>query len=156
MIPRRKAIHEPKPLRIDGTTTSMTAEPDDAELAAMALLESLSPCPIPANAPTRSLSPVGRGVKKQTEPQPAEKGTVAYFHSLAERVREGRAAEVKMAMRYVAYCEQELTNHSQLTELERGLYRHLDIIDREGGELKRRWQRCLAEVIVRLNGGSEE
>lgn len=139
MIPRRKAIHEPKPLRIDGTTTSMTAEPDDAELAAMALLASLAGSRLAA-----------------AEPQPAEKGTAAYFHSLAERVREGRAAEMKMAMRYVAYCEQELTNHSQLTELERGLYRHLDIIDREGGELKRRWQRCLAEVIVRLNGGSKE
>lgn len=139
MIPCRKAIHEPKPLRIDGTTTSMTAEPDDAELAAMALLASLAGSRLAA-----------------AEPQPAEKGTAAYFHSLAERVREGRAAEVKMAMRYVAYCEQELTNHSQLTELERGLYRHLDIVDREGGELKRRWQRCLAEVIVRLNGGSKE
>ncbi len=121
----------------------MTPGPDDAEMAAQALLESLSPSP----------SPKGRGVKKQAEPQPAEKGTAAYFHALADRVHEGRTAEVRMAMRYVAYCEQELLRNPQLAELERGLYRHLDIVDREGGELKRRWQRCLAEVIVRLDGG---
>ena len=139
MIPRRKAIHEPKPLRIEGTHTTMTAEPDDSEMAAMALLASL------ASEELRVKS--GESAAK---PKAAEKGTAAYFHALADRVREGRAAEVKMAMRYVAYCEQELLRNSHLSELERGLYRHLDIVNREGGELKRRWQHCLAEVIVRL------
>ena len=139
MIPRRKAVREPKPLHIEGAITTITPEPDDAELTAQALLESLSPSP----------SPKVRGEKKQAEPQPAEKGTAAYFHALADRVREGRAIEARMAMRYVAYCEQELLRNPQLAELERGLYRHLDIVDREGGELKRRWQHCLAEVIVK-------
>lgn len=133
MIPRRKAIHEPKPLRIEGTHTTMTAEPDDAEMAAMALLASLA----------------GEELRVKSEELP-EKGTAAYFHALADRVHEGRTAEVRMAMRYVAYCEQELLRNPQLAELERGLYRHLDTVEREGGELKRRWQRCLAEVTVRL------
>lgn len=146
MIPCRKAIGEPKPLRIEGAVTTMTPEPDDAEMAALALFESLSPDP----------SPKKKGGKKQTEPHPAEKGTAEYYHALAERVHEVRAAEVRMAMRYVAYCEQELLHNPQLAELERGLYRHLDTVEREGGELKRRWQHCLAEVIVRLDGGSEE
>ena len=140
MIPRRQTVYKPKPLRIEGTTTSITPEPDDAELAAMALLASLA----------------SGELRVESGELLAEKGTAAYFHALADRVREGRAAEVKMARRYVAYCEQELLRNSHLSELERGLYRHLDTINREGGDLKRRWQHCLAEVIVRLDGGSEE
>lgn len=135
------------PLVIEGTHTTLTAEPDDAELAAMALLESLSPSP----------SPKGRGEKKQAESQPAEKGTAEYYRQLAERIESAHAAETRLATRFVAYVEQELRKPvlpeegaGSLAFLETGLYKRLDTVEREGGELKQRWQHCLADVTVRL------
>lgn len=59
-------------------------------------------------------------------------------------------------MRFVAFCEQELQKPSlplsgpgSLGLLEAELYKRLDVIERRGGELKKRWQHCLATVIVR-------
>ena len=91
----------------------------------------------------------GRKGKPATESQ----GTVAYYRRLADRIREGRATEARLALRYVAYCEEQLRNPQlplgQLVALENELYQRIDIVEREGGELKRRWQHCLAEVTVR-------
>lgn len=130
-------------LHIDGTHTSLTAVPDEAEVAAEALLASL------ANERQKTKS------KKQDAPEPrhAKEGTAEYYRELAERVKEAQETEARLALRRIAYCEQELhtplLNAEQLAELERGLYRHMDAVDREGGELKKRWQHVLAEVMVK-------
>ena len=130
------------PLVIEGTHTTLTAEPDDAELAAQALLILL------ASEELRV---------KSEEPQPAEKGTAEYYRQLAERIEQAHAAETRLATRFVAYVEQELRKPvlpkegaGSLAFLETGLYKRLDTVEREGGELKRRWQHCLADVTVRL------
>lgn len=124
-------------LHIEGAHTTLTPEPDDAEVAAEALLV--------------SLASEERRVKR--EETAAEKGTAEYYRELAERVKEAHEMEARLTVRRIAYCEQELRNPllnaEQLTELERGLYRHMDAVDREGGELKRRWQHVLAEVVVK-------
>lgn len=59
--------------------------------------------------------------------------------------------------RFLAFVEQELKKpylptygDGSLGLLEAELYKRIDIVEREGGELKRRWQRCLALVTVRL------
>ena len=136
------------PLAVEGVAPApLTAEPDDAELAAEALLESLSPDP----------SPVGRGGKKQAKPKAAEQGTAEYYRQLAERIEKAQTVAAQRTTRFVAFCEQELKKRSlpkngpgSLALLEAELYKRIDTVDREGGELKRRWQHCLAEVTVRL------
>lgn len=139
-IKRGRARHcEPRPLRIDGVRTTMTAAPDDAELAAQALLESMS------DNGKRKRS------KKAAEPK---HGTPEYYRRLSEKIRESRAAEARLTMRFLTHCEEQLALPKELyvgqnDEMERELYRRQDIAEREGGELLRRWQHCLAEVIVR-------
>ena len=144
---KKGKAREPKPLRIEGCHTVLTPEPDDAELAAQALLESLS-------------SPDGRkkADAKEGKDKPG-KGTPEYYRSLSDRIREAHEAEAHMAMRYVAYCEQELpkADAGKLNELERGLYRYTDIVERERGDLKARWQHALAEVLVKqMNTAGDE
>ena len=148
------------PLRIEGVEPALvTPEPDDAELAAQALLESMCDArskmedvrevaadahqPIPADAPTRSLADVSH--------------TSAYYHALAERIQLARDQATRRTMRFVAWCEQELEKRDlpiegkgSLAQIETELYKRIDTIERVGGELKRRWQHCLAEVTVRL------
>lgn len=129
----------PQPLRIEGCKPPMTPEPDEAEIAAKALLEQLS---------GKDVENGGNGKQKP------EAGSPAYYHRLADRIREGRATEAHLVMRYLAYCEQELQNPllspGQVADLKKDLYKRIDVVDREGGELKRRWQHCLADVTVRL------
>ena len=147
----RKKIPTPLPFRIEGIGMApMTPVADASELAAQALLEA------GANSPGRNniMAKLRHGAK--TAP---EKGSPAYYAALSSRVRDTRATEARLAMRYVAYCEQELAasarhriQNTKLTELERGLYDRIGTIEREGGELKRRWQRCLARVTVQLLG----
>ena len=159
-------------LRIDGIKTIITPKPDDAELAAQALLESR----ITPNRPTPGPSPEGRGVNRKHA-----EGTPEYYKDLSEKIKAAHEADKRAAMRYVAYVEQELArvngerltvngsdNHEPCTmrsalplcsaknhepesiaTLERGLYQHQDAIEREGGDLKQRWQKCLALVIVK-------
>lgn len=134
------------PLRIEGVAPApMTPEPDDAELAAEALLASL------ANDKATKKS---RKSRKSDElvSKPA-RGTAEYYRQLAKRISEGHEYERRMALRFVAFCEERLhapfLNEEQTASLEQGLYQQIDIVDREGGELKRRWQHCLAEIIVR-------
>lgn len=152
--------HRPKeaaqPLRVEDVRDApMTAEPGDAELAAAALLEHMCE---------------GRG-KKAAKPQapdavrqPPESGTLEYYGALADRIRQAHETARIRALRFVAYCEEQLKNRhlpesgdGSLPQLESGLYKHLDTVDRDGGEIKRRWQHCLAEVTVRsMETGSEK
>ena len=131
-------------LRIDGVKTTITPKPDDAELAAQALLESrLTP-----DRPTPGPSPKGRGVNRKHAD-----GTPEYYQDLSEKIRIAHEHDRHMAMRYVAYVEAQLKSAislqpSDLADLERGMYAHQDTIEREGGELKRRWQKCLAECVL--------
>ena len=217
---RRKQFKpQPKQLRIDGVKTVLTAEPDDAELAAQALLETLNNSQYPitnkrgkagasdngsrrkkgnngnfsvgTTIPAQLLSAISfisAGHKKDS----AGEKDAQYYRNLSEKIRAAHDQERRMAMRYVAYCEEELKkedgrrirnatlctfrsekmeevshqpsdiiachtqtfrseNHqtSDITELERGLYKFQDCAEREGGELLKRWQKCLALVIMK-------
>ncbi len=153
------------PLRIEGVKPApLTPEPDDAELAAQALLESM--CDV------RSKMEDGREVatdahqpsaiihqpSKSHQPsaishQPSVRDA-AYYHALADRIRTARTAEARLVMRLLASVEEQLAEPTALYkgqwgDTERKLYRALDIAEREGGELHSRWQHCLANVIVR-------
>ena len=134
---QRKA--EPKPLRIDGVGEApLTPEPDDAELAAQALMELVKE--------TRS----DRGGESKS-------GDRAYYQNLAAKIRAARETSRLRTLRFIVYCEQQLrlphlptTGKGSLQLLETELLKRIDIIEREGGELKRRWQHCLANVTIRL------
>jgi len=157
-------VGERSPLRIEGVKPApLTAEPDDAELAAQALLESMCDVrskkedvrevaadahhPIPADAPTRSLSAISHHPSKSHH-------TSEYYHALADRIRTARSAEARLTMRLLASVEEQLAEPTALYkgqwgDTERKLYRAMDVAEREGGELHRRWQHCLANVLVR-------
>lgn len=135
---------EPEQLRIEGVRTRMTPQPDAAELAAQALLESMADG-------SRTRRKKGSRGKDGAEPR---QGTPEYYRQLSERIRAGRAAEARLTMRYLTYCEEQLALPKELYvgqtgEMEQELYRRQAIAEREGGELLRRWQHCLAECIVR-------
>lgn len=172
---QKKSKQEPQPLRIEGVEPApITPVADDAELAAAALLESLA-----ENKATRksrnqrsskshsSSHGNGRVASEKDEAKsqkkvshkshPSDLGhqpSKEHYEQLAERVKEGREMEARMTMRLLAYCEQELKNPllpiGRIVGLERDLLQRTDIVEREGGELKRRWQGCLAEVTVRM------
>lgn len=148
---RHKAPAAPHPLRIQGIPEApMTPKPDDAELAAQALLEHM--CDV-------------RGKREDVEGkhQPSEPRDAAYYKQLAARIQDTRLIEKHLTMRFLAYCEQQLaipvvkTAESMLlNNLEEGLFERQDIAYREGGELKRRWQHCLADITVRRMNLSSE
>lgn len=141
----RPEAGEAAAFQIDGIAPApVTPAPDDAELAAQALLELQTARPDSRTA----AAPASSG----------DKHTVSYYRALAERIRGTHEKEAHSAMRYVAYAEQQLalpvdtdTDEyiSALALLENGLYDRLNTINREGGILKERWQHCLAEVIIR-------
>ena len=154
-LPTGEGQGERLPLRIEGVKPApLTAEPDDAELAAQALLESLSPDPSPGLS--SSPSPVERGalpIQGGTRGTEGQKGA-AYYHALADHIRTARTAEARLVMRLLASVEEQLSEptalyRGQWADTEHKLYRAMDVAEREGGELHRRWQRCLAEVLVR-------
>jgi hypothetical protein len=135
-------------LRIDGVKTILTPKPDDAELAATALFETMAKTEV-------------RSERSEVREKKPKQGTPAYYKDLSDKIHAAREQERRAAMRYVAYVEtkiEELKNSkieelqsfdlSILPSLEHGLYQHQDAIEREGGELKKRWQRCLAELTV--------
>lgn len=125
----------PEPLRIEGVTTTMTPRPDDAEVAAHALLESLS-------------DPDAASRKTQTRSRTNEAG---YYRELSRRVMEGHRVEERLAVRFLLFCELELAGgDTPLPDLEEGLFKHQAAADRSGGLLKDRWQHCLAEVTLRM------
>jgi hypothetical protein len=144
---------EPVPLRIEGVKPApLTPEPDDAELAAQALLESLSPDPSPVE--------MGEAKGANIPLQGGQRGA-SYYHALADRIRTARSAEARLVMRLLASVEEQLAEPTALYkgqwgDTERKLYRAMDVAEREGGELKRRWQHCLATVIVRSMGEERE
>jgi len=140
---RRKAQPSPTPLRIEGIAPApITPEPDDAEMAAAALLEGALP------------SPPSREGDRAKEPH----GAYEHYQALAARIRSQREEEIRAAMRYVTYCEALLdgsvakpegaTEEEAIAAMNVGLYKYMDAAERAGGELKRRWQHCLAEATV--------
>jgi len=139
---RRKAKREPKALRIDGVRTPLTPQPDEAEVAAQALLETMSKGESGRNGRDGS-----NGANGSDGPHDA-----AYYRELAEIIRKNRKEEARALRRYLAYCEEQIAQPlftDGLGDIERDLCRFQDCAEREGGELLRRWQRCLAECIVR-------
>lgn len=138
------------PLRIEGVPEApMTPEPDDAELAAQALLELMI---------TPTQPPRGEGkAAANTSPSGEDGRGVAYYKSLADKIRAAQEAARLRTLRFLAFVEQELQKHDlpltgpgSLGLLEAELMKRLDIIERHGGELKTRWQHCVAQVTVRL------
>ena len=133
---------EPVRLRVEGATTTLTPEPDDAELAAEALLQSMG-------GGKNEKMKKSKNEKKNSQPIKDK----AYYEQLAKRMQEGHEMEARITMRFVAYCEQELKNPllpiGRIVGLEHDLLQRQAIADREGGELKTRWQHCLAEITVR-------
>lgn len=141
---RRKSQKSVRSLRIDGVSTKMTPRPDDAELAAQALLEHMS-------------APKDRG-KKPAGKQPKE-GTAAYYKQLRGKISEAHAAEARDAQRYLSYTEEELKENpglEQLIEIEQGLYGFMDCAERDGGEIKSRWQHCLAQCTMMIQNAADK
>lgn len=147
-LPTGEGQGERLPLRIEGVKPApLTPEPDDAELAAQALLESLSPDP----------SPVERWEAKGADlPLQGGQRGASYYRRLAERIRLARDQATLRTMRFVTWCEYELEKRDlpiedkgSLALMEAELYKRIDTIERVGGELKHRWQHCLANVLVR-------
>ena len=145
----RKVKQDPQPLRVEGIPNApITAEPDEAELAAQALFESVMQ---------------GKNTRKEENNAEPENGTPEYYQRLAEKIRAAHDAATLRTMRFVAFCEKELqqpdlpvSGHGSLELLEAELYKRIDTIERDGGELKRRWQHCLAEVTVRIMQATDE
>lgn len=142
-----KDVHR---LRISGVkATAITPEPDNAEIAAQAVLEILLDN---STQKADKRKGVTQKPQKSQKGQESEDGHDAeYYRRLAERIRAAHEQGRRMCMRYVAYCEQELrgsVTSETLATLEHGLYSHLDTVNREGGHLLRRWQYCLADIVV--------
>ena len=92
---------EPKPLRVEGVKPApMTAEPDDAEIAAQALLEKMSEV---------------KGARKDPRKDPHKDShkdhDAKYFKDLAARIRLAHEAARQRTQRFLAFCEQELKKH---------------------------------------------
>ena len=152
-----------QPLRIEGVKPApLTPEPDDAELAAQALLESMVERPPPNPSLVgrgRDTSAAEHSAAGHTTPRPTREGqgggsASAYYRALADRIRTARSAEARLVMRLLASVEEQLAEPTALYkgqwgDTEHKLYRAMDIAEREGGELHSRWQHCLANVIVR-------
>ena len=151
--PQEQTVQESQPLSIEGIPPApLTPEPDDAELAAQALLEHLM----------AAASDKGRhnGNTKSRDNEKAEAAPprdADYYRHLARKMREAREAARLRVTRFLAFVEQELKKpdlpafgDGSLGLLEAELYKRLDIVEHEGGELLRRWQHCLALVTVRL------
>jgi len=147
---------------IDGAENiPMTAEPDEAEIAAQAVLEIIL-----EKKEASSKKHQKRGnteVAKAQQPQDNTEHDADYYRHLAERIREAYAAARQRALRFTCYCEQQLADPSlplygkgSLSLLEAELYKRLDVVEREGGDLKKRWQHCLAEVTIRLMNASTQ
>lgn len=150
---------EPQTLAIEGIPQApLTPEPDEAELAAQALLELM--------AAKQHGNRHGKGARRNNDitaspdnekEEAVTPRTASYYRHLARKMREAREATQLRVTRFLAFVEQELKKPNlptygdgSLGLLEAELYKRIDIVEREGGELKRRWQRCLALVTVRL------
>ena len=161
---KRKEPDEPQPIE-GAARVPMTAEPDDAELAAQALLEVM----IERKASKRKTKTLSKKSGKSDETTNGKtedtdnSQTVEYYEQLADRIRMAYDASRRRAMRFLSFCEQELQKRNipiygdgSIALLEAELYKRIDIVDREGGELKKRWQECIAEVTLRLMEADEK
>ena len=154
---RQKKPETPQPLKIDGVGEApMTMEPDKVELAAQALLEVM----IDKQKRRRKKSDVSD--KSETSEKSGESGkpntlqTSEYYHQLSDRIRKAYASSRQRTLRFLCYCEQQLRNQDiplygadSLNIMQAELYKRIDVVDREGGDIKARWQHCLAEVTLR-------
>ena len=165
---KRKEPDEPQPIE-RAVRVPMTAEPDEAELAAQALLEVM----IERKAAKRKAKKVSKksgksnvqsNEKTDSKTEDTDNSqTIEYYERLADRIRMAYDASRRRAMRFVSFCEQELQKRNipvygdgSIALLEVELYKRIDIVDREGGELKKRWQECLAEATLRLMEADEK
>ena len=137
----------------------MTMEPDKVELAAQALLEVM----IDKQKRRRKKADVsevsdkaGKSGESVESGKPNTLQTVTYYHELADRIRQAYASSRQRTLRFLCYCEQQLRNHDiplfgadSLNLMQAELLKRIDVVDREGGEIKARWQHCLAEVTLR-------
>ena len=187
----------PQPLRIEGMTQApLTPEPDDAELAAAALLElqvqEVQSSKFKVLGRAKRQSRLQSATASESTAENLEHGTLnaegvasdkrersgnlepggapsaAYYQRLsrqmAERERQARDQATLRTMRFLAWCEQELKKpdlpmegKGSLRQMEVELYKRIDTVERVGGELKTRWQHCMAQAIVRqLPEESEE
>lgn len=134
----------------------MTMEADNAELAAQALLEVM----LDKQKRRRKKSDVSD--KSETSEKSGESGkpdtlqTSEYYHQLSDRIRQAYGSSRQRTLRFLCYCEQQLRNHDiplfgadSLNLMQAELLKRIDVVDREGGEIKARWQHCLAEVTLR-------
>lgn len=134
----------------------MTMEPDKVELAAQALLEVM----IDKQKRRRKKADVPN--KSETSGKSVESGkpntlqTSEYYHQLSDRIRQAYASSRHRTLRFLCYCEQQLRNKDiplygadSLNLMQAELLKRIDVVDRVGGEIKARWQHCLAEVTLR-------
>ena len=136
----------------------MTMEPDNAELAAQALLE------VMIDKQKRRRKKAYISDKSETSEKSGKSGstqpnflqTSEYYHQLSDRIRQAYASSRQRTLRFLCYCEQQLRNHDiplfgadSLNLLQTELLKRIDVVDRVGGEIKARWQHCLAEVTLR-------
>ena len=174
-LPTRERQEERHSLRIDGIGQApITPEPDDVELAAQALLEILTQKSQEtqkglqsgkeriANTDTQADENLALASEQIRVANPVEQAEQSprdakYYHHLAERICQTRECQRLRVTRFLAFVEQELRKPhlpsygpGSLGLLEAELFKRMDIVDREQGPLKRRWQHALAEVTVRL------
>lgn len=157
---KQKEPEIPQPLKIDGVGEApITMEPDNAELAAQALLEVM----IDKQKRRRKKSDIyeasykdGKSGESVESGKPNTLQTVTYYHELADRIRQAYASSRQRTLRFLCYCEQQLRNQDiplygadSLNIMQAELYKRIDVVDREGGDIKARWQHCLAEVTLR-------
>lgn len=154
---RQKEPETPQTLKIDGVGEApMTMEADNAELAAQALLEVM----LDKQKRRRKKSDVSD--KSETSEKSGESGkpntlqTSEYYHQLSDRIRKAYASSRQRTLRFLCYCEQQLRNQDiplygadSLNIMQAELYKRIDVVDREGGDIKARWQHCLAELTLR-------
>ena len=154
---RQKEPETPQTLKIDGVGEApMTMEADNAELAAQALLE------VMLDKQKRRRKKADVSDKSETSGKSVESGkpntlqTSEYYHQLSDRIRKAYASSRQRTLRFLCYCEQQLRNQDiplygadSLNIIQAELYKRIDVIDREGGDIKARWQHCLAEVTLR-------
>lgn len=158
---RRKADTTPAvPLTIqDIGPAPMTPEPDDAELAAQAILETLAE----PKAATKTKTKTKKGKAPSLTGEGQGGASADHFRELAKKIRQAHEAARQRTLRFVTFCEEQLQNKDlpdvgkgSLSLLETELYKRIDTVEREGGDLKRRWQHCLAEVTVRRMGINQD
>ena len=152
---KKKEAQAPEPLVVPGVADApMTAEPTDTEVAAQALLEVI----IEKQHKHKARS------KQEADVEPKDiLHDRKYYEQLAERIAAAYDTSRRRTQRFLSFCEQELQRRDipaygkgSIAILEAELYKRIDIVDREGGELKKRWQECLAEATLRLMEADEK